>query len=55
MSSKFSKLALPVASALLSWSLSCSDIATKADKQLTYIESSQYNANNPIEDRIAYG
>lgn len=52
--SHISKALLAASSLFLSYTTSCTEITSRSDiKKLPYIKTKQFNANNPIEDRIA--
>lgn len=51
---RLSKSLLASATLLLGYKTKCDDITKKSDKnQLSYVQTAQFNANNPIEDRLS--
>lgn len=52
--SRISRSLLASAALLFGYKAKCEEITTKSDKKpLEYIQTAQFNANNPIEDRLA--
>lgn len=51
-----SKTVLAAATFLLSYTTSCTGISKNTDLSMpSYVQTKQFNANNPIEDRIHIG